>query len=78
MTMLRNRFTIAGFRRDRLLHQRAAGKANLEMIIEPSVRGERSVRVGTLRRTVGAGSGRFAIARKLVRHHIRPGTYSVS
>jgi hypothetical protein len=41
-----------------------------------SVRGERFVRAGTLRRTDGAGSGRFAIARKLGGHDIRPGTTS--
>ena len=77
MMMLRNRFAIGGSRRDSVLHWRSTGKANLEMIIERSVRGERFVRVGTLGRTVHVGSGRFPIARKLGRHHIRPGTYTV-
>jgi hypothetical protein len=34
--------------------------------------------VGTPRRTVRAGSRRFPIGRKLGKHHIRTGTYSVS
>jgi hypothetical protein len=57
---------------------RSAGTANLEMSIERSVRGERFVRVGTPRRTVRAGSRHFPIGRKLGKHHIRTGTYSVS